>query len=486
MKILFASPEVVPFAKTGGLADVAGALPKALSCLGHDVKVILPKFKMVDGKKYDLIKVYSGLKVEIMGRIELADVYEALIPGSNVMAYFISNDKYFNRSGLYQEKGVDYPDNLERFTFYSMAALEFVKKLGWKPDILHANDWQSALMIMYIKTIYKDDSFFSDISTVYSVHNMGYQGIFPSDQLPITGLSWEYFSMDSLEFYGKIALTKAGFEYADVINTVSETYSHEIQTPEFGHGLEGLLKERSKDVYGIVNGLDYDLWNPEVDTYIVKKYGPRNIEDKIENKKALQKQNGLPGSDLPLIGIISRLADQKGFDILAEDMENIMHLKIQFVLLGTGEPKYHDLFLDMKRKYPDHIGVNLGFDAALAQMIYAGSDMFLMPSRYEPCGLGQLISYKYGTIPVVRKTGGLADTVFDEMTGFVFEEYSAKALHDAIKRAITAYNNKKRWASLIRSVMILDYSWNASAKKYVDLYRKALEKVLTPVPLSYR
>jgi starch synthase len=353
--------------------------------------------------------------------------------------------------------------------------------MEWKPDIINANDWQSALIIMYLKTLYKNDPFFSRVSTVYSIHNMGYQGTFPAEQIKITGLGWEYFNSASLEFYGKIALTKAGFVYADVINTVSPQYSKEIQTSEFGYGLEGLMQSRAQDLYGIVNGIDYELWNPESDPYIFKKYGPRTISQKAENKAALQKQNSLPQTDVPLIGIISRLADQKGFDILSEDIENIMHLNLQIVLLGTGEPKYHELFLEMKKKYPEHLGLNLGFDAALAQLIYAGSDMFLMPSRYEPCGLGQLISYKYGTVPVVRKTGGLADTVIEGKTGFVFEEYSASALHDTIKKAIEAYKDKKKWKGLMVRDMGLDYSWNASAKKYVELYEKASDKVnLTP------
>ena len=477
MKILLASPEVVPFAKTGGLADVAGALPKSLRHLGHDVRVILPKYKMVDIKKFGLKLVAEGLQVPMQGRVEVADIYEAVIPGTDVETYFISNEKYFGRDGLYQDNGVDYPDNLERFTFYCRASLEFIKYLDWQPDIIHANDWQSALIIMYLKTLYKDDQFFKNTSSVYSVHNMGYMGLFPSEQLPITGLGWEHFNPESLEFWGKIALTKAGFVYADVINTVSEQYSREIQTKQFGYGLEGLLQSRSKDVFGIVNGIDYDLWNPETDPHIAKKFGPKSLEDKYANKMALQKQNGLPQKkDIPLIGIISRLADQKGFDILAEDIENIMHLNLQIVLLGTGEPKYHELFTKMKQQYPEHLGLNLGFNAALAQLIYAGSDMFLMPSCYEPCGLGQLISYKYGTIPVVRETGGLADTVKDGETGFVFKEYSAGALHDAISRAIEAYKDRKKWTALMQKVMKLDYSWDYSAKKYIDLYKKAFDR----------
>ena len=477
MKILIASAEVVPFAKTGGLADVAGALPKALSALGHDVKVIMPKYKMVDSGKFDLDKIYDGIEVEIAGRKELADVYEGAIPGTDVTVYFIANEKYFGRDGLYQDKGVDYPDNCERFSFYCRAAMEVVKKTGWKPDIIHANDWQSALIIMYAKTLYKNDPFFSRSATVYSIHNMGYQGTFPADQLPVTGLGREYFNPESLEFYGKIALTKAGFVYADVINTVSPQYACEIQTAEFGYGLEGLLQARKNDVYGIVNGIDYELWDPATDIHIAAKFSPKKFQLKAENKKALQLKNGLPRSDVPVIGIISRLADQKGFDILAQDIEGIMQMNLQIVLLGTGELKYHELFKEMKKKYPEHLGLNLGFDSALAQLIYAGSDMFLMPSLYEPCGLGQLISYKYGTVPIVRKTGGLADTVTDGNTGFVFEEYSAAALLDAIKRAVEAFKDRKKWQALAVHDMGLDYSWDASAKKYVELYEKAVEKL---------
>jgi starch synthase len=476
MKILIASPEVVPFAKTGGLADVAGALPKALRDLGHDVRVILPKYKMIDAKKFNLKLIKQGVRVQILDRVEWADIYEAVIPGTDVEVYFVGNDKYFGRDSLYQDKGVDYPDNCERFAFYCKATLEFIKQLGWQPDVVNANDWQSAMILMYIKTIYKNDPFYRDISTVYSVHNMGYMGAFPPDQMSILGLGWEYFTPDTLEFWGKIALTKAGFVYADVINTVSEQYSREIQTAEYGYGLEGLLQHRAKDVFGIINGLDYDLWNPETDKLITKNYGTKSIEGKQDNKKALQVKNGLPVKNVPLVGIISRLADQKGFDILAQDIENIMQMDLQIVLLGTGEPKYHELFKQMKQKYPEHIGLNLGFDAALAQLIYAGSDMFFMPSRYEPCGLGQLISYKYGTVPIVRKTGGLADSVQDEVTGFVFEEYTSTALHDAVKRAVEAYSDKKKWKKLVQKVMTLDYSWDSSAKKYIDLYKKAMNR----------
>jgi starch synthase len=484
MKILIASAEVVPFAKTGGLADVAGALPKALRELGHDVRVIMPLYKQIDRKKYRLAKISTGMMVDMLEKVELADVYEGVIPETDVEVYFIANEKYFGRDSLYQNKGVDYPDNLERFSFYCKAALKFIKEMNWQPDVLHANDWQSALMIMYIKTLYKGDRFYSGISTLYSIHNMGYMGLFPADQMSVAGLSAEYFNSNALEFYGKMALTKAGFVYSDIINTVSEKYALEIQTPEYGYGLEGLLQFRAKDLFGIVNGIDYELWNPETDKSLAVTYGPRSLAGKAANKEELQKKNGLPVKDVPVIGIISRLADQKGFDILAQEIVAIMNMDLQIVLLGTGEPKYHELFKEIKAKYPEKLGLNIGFDAALAQLIYAGSDMFLMPSRYEPCGLGQLISYKYGTVPVVRKTGGLADTVQDNVTGFVFEDYSGIALLDTIKRAVAAYGNKAKWKKMVVLDMDLDYSWKASGKKYVDLYKKAVDKAALAFALA--
>jgi len=467
MKILYASSEVVPYAKTGGLADVAGALPKALAELGHEVVVVMPKYRMVDEKKFGLERLNDV-------------IFRAKMPKSQVTVYFIDNPKYFDREGLYQEKGIDYPDNCERFSFFCRKVLEFLPKVSFFPDIIHCNDWQTALIIAYVKKLYN----WSKTATVYTIHNMGYHGSFPKEQLPLTGFSWEMLTPETLEFWGNIALTKAGFVFADIINTVSETYAQEIQTDEMGFGLAGLLRSRTRDVSGIINGIDYEVWNPETDPQIVRKYGAKSIPLKYENKKALQRANKLPEKEeIPLIGMITRLADQKGFDILAGAMEKIMHLKCQMVILGTGEPKYHELLLAEKKKYPQHIGVNLGFDAALAQLIYAGSDMFLMPSRYEPCGLGQLISFKYGTIPIVRKTGGLADTVHDfnpktgKGDGFVFEEYSSAALLDAIKRAVAAYKKKRSWLGLMEKVMCYDYSWATSARKYGDLYKRALKKI---------
>lgn len=485
MKIFFVSSEVVPFAKTGGLADVAGALPKALQELGHEVKVFLPRYKKVDRDKFRLKPFLTGLEVQIGNSAERFDILEAKIPGSIAMAYFVENERYFGgRDELYGVAGKDYEDNLERFTLFCKAAVEFLKKSEFRPDVVHCNDWQSALLIAYLKVWYKDDPFFKKTATVYSIHNMGYQGTFPKDKLWITGMGWDQFVPDKLEFWDKLSLTKAGFVYADVINTVSETYAEEIQTPEYGHGLDGLMRARRDDLYGIINGIDYEIWDPEEDAYIPINFSSDCVAEKSEIKLALQKEMELPQSKtVPLIGIISRLADQKGFDILASDIEKIMHLKCQMAILGLGEPKYHELLKEMRQKYPEHISVRFGFDDPLAHRIYAGSDMFLMPSRYEPCGLGQLISFKYGTVPIVRKTGGLADTVTEfypatgKGDGFTFEEYTAKALHGAITRAVGAFSRKASWKKLVEKVMEYDYSWGASAKKYVALYRKALSKI---------
>ncbi len=460
MKILFVSSEVVPFAKTGGLADVAGSLPIFLKEIGHDIRVYMPRYQNVEREDY--------------------------LPGSRVPIYFYENEKYFgSRKELYQVGGVDYPDNLERFAAFCQSALPYVMQIGWKPDIIHCNDWQSALVIAYLKLLYQDNDFFKRTAAVYSVHNMAYLGLFPKEKLKATGLGPEVFKPEALEFWGKLALTKAGLVYADVINTVSETYAKEIQTEEYGCGLDGLLRYRSQDVYGIVNGLDYNVWNPATDKNIPKRYSPATLSLKGENKLELQRQNDLPqNKDIPVIGMITRLADQKGFDILAGALDAIMKEKCQLIVLGVGDKKYHDLLQKAKQKYPEHIGINLSFNAILAELIYSGADMFLMPSRYEPCGLGQLISFKYGTVPIVRKTGGLADTVhqFDPETGegegFVFEAYNSEALLGAVRQAIRTYNkNKAAWKALQDKEMKLDYSWDASAKKYVSLYMKALAKI---------
>jgi starch synthase len=468
MKILFVSSEVVPFAKTGGLGDVAGALPKALKELGHDIRVFMPRYKSISPRKLGLKKIAD-------------EIYEGKIPASDVTIYFFENKDYFGgRDGLYQENGQDYKDNLERFTAFCQGALKFIKQIKWQPDIIHCNDWQTGLIPAYLKL--RHDPFFSKTAAIYSIHNLGYLGVFPKEKLPLTGLGWEQFTPEKLEFWGSISLAKAGLVYADKISTVSKKYAEEIQTEEFGHGLHGLIRLRNQHVTGIVNGLDYKIWDPQFDPNIPKRYSADSIGDKKINKRQLQAEYNLVQNEhIPVVGMISRLADQKGLDILGEALEGIMQLDCQLIVLGTGDPKYHRLLEKAKMKYPQHLGLHLKFDGALAQLIYAGSDMFLMPSRYEPCGLGQLISFKYGTVPIVRETGGLADTVddFNAQTGwgsgFTFKNYNAKDLLAAIKRGVRAFKNIDTWETLQQRIMGYDYSWAVSAKAYESLAREAIE-----------
>jgi len=455
LKVLIASSEVVPFAKTGGLADVAGSLPIALEKLGVDIRVIMPKYASVKTKGS-----------------------EAVI-GKGVKVYFVENEDYFNRKELYGDKFSDYADNLDRFSFFSGEVLERCKAEGFAPDIIHCNDWQTALIPVYLNTLYKYDPFFSDTRTLFSIHNMAYQGLFDKDQFPKIGLDWALFSINYFEFYGKINLMKAGLVYTDAISTVSPTYAKEILTKEFGCGLEGVLKTREGALCGILNGIDYDAWNPETDTKISRNYSADDIGGKYMNKEKLQAETGMKvDQDVPLIGVISRLADQKGFDLMAKIIDDLLNMKVQFILLGTGDNKYHILMNKVAKRHQKNASINLKFDATLAQKIYAASDLFLIPSRYEPCGLGQMISFKYGTVPVVRQTGGLKDSVQEfsprtmEGNGFTFEEYKADHFFAALKRGLAAYHNKKVWPELVKKVMGLDYSWEASAGKYIYLYKK--------------
>jgi starch synthase len=488
LKVLIASPEVVPFAKTGGLADVAGALPKALARLGHQVKVILPKYRMVDEKKFRLKEREEAPPIPIGDKLVRVEL-RSYGPSSTEAEYlFVKSDHHYDRDELYKDPstGFDYQDNDERFILFARGTLEILKAAGWQPDIIHANDWQSALIPAYLKTLYAGDPFFRHTSSVFSIHNLAYQGNFPKSTLEKIGVSEDLFYPTSqFEFWGKVNFMKAGICYADVINTVSETYAVEIQSgAEFGHGLEGVLRTRNKDLYGIVNGIDYEIWSPEKDDFISYSFSREDLSGKKKNKELLLSLCNLPRrrGRVPLIGIISRLADQKGFDLLAEIADQLMSLNLQMVILGTGDEKYHRLFERMHLKHPDRISVNLRFDNPLAHLIEAGSDMFLMPSRYEPCGLNQLYSLRYGTVPIVRKTGGLADTIEDydsktgKGTGFVFEEYDPSALLDAVKLALRVYRNKNVWTELMKNGMAKDFSWEASAKKYVELYHKAIQK----------
>ena len=481
MKIVIAASEAVPFAKTGGLADVAGTLPRELSVLGHDVVLIIPKYKTV-GQKNIRTEKLDG-KISIPMADGTVDGGVSIYTEDEIKTIFIENDWYYNRDGLYGGKDGDFSDNASRFIFFSKGVLSALKLMDFGPDIIHVHDWQTGLVPLYLKSIFKDDPLFSETSSVFTIHNIGYQGLFWHLDMPLVGVGWEYFTPEGIEFYGKINFLKAGMVYSDVINTVSEKYAQEIQTPEHGFGLDGVLRTRKKDLYGIINGIDTEEWNPSADTFIVKNYDPNDLSGKIENKKALLSDFYLPEkTDVPLIGMISRLADQKGFDILAEAASEIMSMDIMMVILGTGERRYHNLLTKLSKEYPTKLGIKLTFDPKIAHLIEAGSDMFLMPSRYEPCGLNQMMSMRYGTIPIVRATGGLDDTVKDYSekdgtgTGIKFGPYTPNALSSAVKKAVSLYKQREHWETMMKNAMAQDFSWKASAKKYEKLYADALKK----------
>jgi starch synthase len=477
MRILLASSEVAPFAKTGGLADVAGALPKALVKLGHDVRVLLPKYRMVDAAKHQLRQIPSSLSAPVAGRWETASLWEGRIGPAPV--YFVGHGGYYDRDSLYQTKGEDYPDNAERFAFFSRAALEMTRVLDFMPDIFHCNDWQTGLIPTYLRTTYQGARAFQACGALFTVHNLGYQGIFEAEALAVANLGHELFNPFGIEFYGKVNFLKAGLVFSDLINTVSRKYSQEIQTEEFGHGLEGVLRARAKDVHGILNGIDYDEWHPSRDPFIAAKFTREDLAGKAACKAALQRAFGMgERPDAPLLAVISRLAPQKGMDLVAEALDAMLALDTQFVLLGTGDPPLHKAFEEAKERHGARIGLKLGFDVALSHQIEAGADMFLMPSRYEPCGLNQMYSLAYGTVPIVRATGGLDDTIqpFDpatgEGTGFKFTGKTSEALLEAVRSAVALYRQPEQWRRLVRNGMACDFSWDRSAREYEALYRQ--------------
>ena len=477
MRVLFASSEVAPFAKTGGLADVAGALPKALKGLGHDIRVVLPKYRMVDTAKYGLRRILPKLVVPIAGTVETGAVWEGR--NGSVPTYFIEQDDYYDREGLYQMDGRDHPDNAERFAFLSRAVLELTRALDFSPAVYHCNDWQTGLVPTYLRTTYRVDPEFQDAGVLFTVHNLGYHGLFKPATLAIANLSSELFTPFGVEFYGKVNFLKAGLVFSDLINTVSRKYSQEIQTEEFGHGLDGVLRARAKDVRGILNGIDYDEWHPSRDQFIAARFSRDDLHGKAACKADLQRIFGLPERpNVPLLAVISRLAEQKGIDLIAESLDAILGLDAQFVLLGTGEPALHQAFEAAKARHSSRVGLKLGFDVALSHKIEAGADMFLMPSRYEPCGLNQMYSLAYGTIPIVRTTGGLDDTIqpFEPETnvgnGFKFADASGDALLLTVRQAVALYRQREPWLRLIENAMDCDFSWSRSAKEYEALYHE--------------
>ncbi len=488
-KILFVTSEVVPFVKTGGLADVSAALPQMLAELGHEVRIVVPKYGAVDDRKFKIHEVVrlKDLQIKIGDKDVVFSLKSCFLPGQKVRVqiYFLDNQEYFgSRNSLYVDpkNGSDYPDNDERFILLSRAVFELISKLGWIPDIIHCNDWQCGLIPAYLKNLYSNEPQFESFKTVFTIHNLEYHGEFPKSSFKKTGLPESLNSEKGIELNGKLNFMKSGLLYADVINTVSETYANEIRTDEdLGGKLKSVLSKRKSDLYGIINGIDTHVWNPEKDKHLIKKYTSKNLENKEENKKHLAEKFGFKyDENIPIIGLISRLFDIKGFDLISKAFPELMKMKVQIVLLGTGDKKYHTFFEKMAHKHPDKFACYLGFDDELAHLIEGGADMFLMPSKHEPCGLNQMYSLVYGTVPIVRQTGGLADTVikFNEKSGegngFVFSSYDVNSMVKEIKRALNVFEDKKSWIKIMKNGMKADFSWSSSAKKYLELYKTTL------------
>lgn len=476
LHVAMASPEIAPFAKTGGLGDVLGSLPRALERLGVRVTLIMPAYRSVLEGGFSLEDTGAEFTVPVSGSREAGTLLKTTI-GRNITVYFVRADQYFAREHFYGMPGEDYIDNAERFTFFARSVLGVLKYDP--PTILHAHDWQSALAIAFLKAqtdLYPE---LSSVKTVFTVHNLGYQGLFWHLDWHILNLDLSLFTPKYLEFWGKINFLKGGLVFADAITTVSPAYAEEIKTPERGFGLDGVFRERSASLVGIMNGVDYNFWNPETDPYIKKTYGLKDLSGKKSCKAELQRLFHLTENpEIPLIGMVSRLISQKGFDLLGGGIDGLLSRDLQFVLLGTGDKRYEEFFANVAARYPGKAGVHLAFDETLSRKVIAGCDLFLMPSSYEPSGLTQLYSLKYGTIPVVRATGGLKDTIreFDTKTGegngFVFGPYQMDNLLSAIDRAITAFHWKRDWVGLMKNAMACDFSWERSASVYLDLYRK--------------
>lgn len=477
-RILMVTSEASPFAKTGGLADVLGSLPLALNKQGADARVIMPKYGTIPQYLKDTITHICYIYVDIGWRHQYCGIEKAEYRG--VTYYFIDNEYYFKRDHLYGDN-----DDGERFAFFCRAVLEALPRLDFIPDILHCHDWQSGMVPVLLEAQYRHRDLYRDIQTIFTIHNLKYQGIYGIDQMrEWFGLSDYYFTEDKLEFYHGASFMKGGLTYSRLLTTVSQTYAREILYPFFGERMEGLLKAREHELYGIVNGIDYDEFNPGTDKLIYQTYTKSDLKAKTANKTALQQELGLTvGEDIPMIGLISRLVDQKGLDLIACVFHEIMSENVQLVVLGTGDPKYEQLFSNAMKAYPGKVSANIRFDNTLAHRIYAASDFFLMPSLFEPCGLGQLISLRYGTLPIVRETGGLKDTVisYNEFTGegngFSFANYNAHDMLFTIRRALEIYKRKTICNKLIKAAMSCDYSWLSSAGKYLELYDKLKPEV---------
>lgn len=487
MNILLATSEAVPFAKTGGLADVCGALPSELARLGHQVAVILPAYKQTRycGQRIEPLDI--DFIVPIGSKMVTGHLLRSTMPGGTVPVYLVQQDHYYDREELYSVGGTDYIDNCERFVFFNRAVLEAIRLLELQVDVLHVNDWQTGLIPAYLKTEYQSVPRYERIANLLTVHNLSYQGQFWHWDMLLTGLDWKYFNWHQMEFHGNLNLLKTGMVFADSINTVSPRYSQEIQSSPLGCGLEGVLQYRRNVLSGILNGIDPHEWDPATDPHTAMHYNAETFaQGKPICKAALQKELGLPREPAaPLVGIVGRLIDQKGFDLIVDVMQRWVQMSdVQWAILGTGEPKYHKLLETLAERFPRRVALRLAFSNPLAHRIEAGSDIFLMPSRFEPCGLNQLYSLRYGTVPLVRATGGLADTIigFDphvphpNANGFVFQEYSSLALSEALRQACDVYRRPEVWKDLVGIGMGQDWTWARSARQYVELYQKTVER----------
>lgn len=487
MNIVFVASEGVPFAKTGGLADVAGALPRAVAELGHQTALFIPCYRKVWESGAELVGTGITLRVPVGSATVTAHIQESRLPDSDVPVYLVDQPHFFDREGLYGHPGHDFEDNCERFVFFQRAVLEATGPLGLRPDIVHCNDWQTGLIPIYLQTLYKNSPGLADVGTLFTIHNLAYQGLFWHWDVPVTGLDWGLFNYRALEFHGKLSFMKAGLVFADLLTTVSPTYAREIQTPQQGAGLDGLLRDRAADLRGIVNGIDERIWSPLNEPMLAMRYDVETVtKGKATCKTWLQTRAGLPvRPDVPLFAQIGRLVDQKGWDLLAHVADGFLHQDVQLIVLGTGAPQYHDLLNSLQERYPTKVWAYLGFSDELAHQIEAGADIFLMPSLFEPCGLNQLYSLAHGTVPVVHATGGLVDTVVDltpkslaegRATGFAFREPTPTALWHTLERVLDAWRDRETWRRLVRSGMSEDWSWHGSASKYVDLYREVLRR----------
>ena len=477
MHIAFAASECVPFSKTGGLADVVGALPRALASLGHQVSVYVPRYRQT--KLADPQTVVRSITIPFDDKYRFCSVVTAG-SGAGVRFYFVDYPPYFDREALYGGPGGDYPDNAERFALFSRAVLEASKVLG-VPHVFHCHDWQSALLPVMLRTLYAEDSAFREVATVFTIHNMGYQGLFPPDILPLLMLPWDLLTISRMEFFGQVNFLKGALVFSDFVTTVSKKYSQEIQTTEYGFGLDGVLRNRAATVTGILNGVDYDEWSPQTDKFTAAKYSPQDLSGKLKCKQDLLNAFGVAngGAKVPVIGIVSRFAAQKGFDLISQIMDRLALEEMIVVALGAGDKPYEEMFQRLNKQFPKKIAVKIAYDNAIAHKIEAGADMFLIPSRYEPCGLNQIYSLKYGTVPIVRATGGLDDTIepWDARTGrgtgFKFSDYTGEALLATIKQALLAYQDPSSWQMLMRNGMSRDFSWGASAREYGKIYERA-------------